>query len=120
MASGQVARQNLIVYQGADFRRALEFRDGAAALMNLTGYVFRGQARTASTSDTVAFSFIFTLRDQGSSTGMVDMHIQDTATSALTLSKVTTYVYDVEMVDATGDVTRVMEGTIQVYPEVTK
>lgn len=114
------SRQNLVVYQGADFRRALEFKDGANVLINLTGYVFRGQARTSVTASSPSFSFTFTLRNQTTNSGYVDMHIAAAATSALALTKETNYFYDIEMVNSSGDITRIMEGQVKVYPEVTR
>jgi hypothetical protein len=115
-----VARQNLIVYQGSDFRRSLEFRDEVNALMDLTGYTFRGQARTSYAAQEVAFHFEFFLRDQAEEMGLVDMQITAEATSLLNIAKETEYLYDIEMVTSIGDVRRMLEGKVKVYPEVTK
>jgi hypothetical protein len=115
-----VARQNLTVYQGADYQRALEFKDNSAVLMNLTGYTFRGQVKSSYADEDPVFSIAFTLRNQITDTGLVDMLISDTATSAISITKATNYIYDIEMVDADGIVTRVLEGSLKLYPEVTK
>jgi hypothetical protein len=115
-----VARQNLVVYQGSDFRRALEFRDGSSVLLDLTGFTFRAQARPSHAASEIAFEFEFTLRDQTANIGIVDMHLPAVATEVLSISKETNYFYDIEMVDTEGDVRRIMEGQIKVYPEVTR
>jgi hypothetical protein len=115
-----VATHNLTVYQGSDFRMVLELKDESAVLMDLTGYSFRAQARSKYNDTTAAFSATFTLRDQASSTGLVDMHIPAADTALLSIIKESNYLYDVEMVTASGDVKRVLQGTIRVFPEVTK
>lgn len=115
-----VARQNLTVYQGADFQRALELKDESSVLIDLTGYTFRGQAKLTYSESDPAFSFSFTLRDQGTDTGLVDMTISAAETAAVNISKTTRYLYDIEMVDADGIVRRIVEGSIELRPEVTK
>lgn len=115
-----VARHNLTVYQGSDYRRALELKDEAATLMNLTGYVFRGQARTSYAASSPVFSFSFTLRNQATDPGLVDMLLSATDTAAASITKITEYIYDIEMVTATGDVKRIIEGTLKLHPEVTR
>lgn len=115
-----VARQNLTVYQGSDFRRALELKDESQVLMDITGYEFRGQARLGYASSNPAFSFTFTIRNQTTETGLVDMLLAAADTSLVNITKETTYLYDIEMVNANGGVTRILEGNLKLYPEVTK
>lgn len=115
-----VARQNLTVYQGADYQQSLEVRDESSVLMDLTGYTFRGQAKVAYADANPVLEFEFTLRDQGTEPGVVDMRITAADTSALSISKRTTYKYDIEMVDTDSIVRRVVEGNIDLHPEVTK
>lgn len=115
-----VATKNLTVYQGTDFRMVLELRDESSALMDLTGYVFRSQARLKHSDTDPSFSATFTLRDQVASKGLVDMHIPASETAALLITKDTNYIYDIEMVTSLGDVKRMVQGIIRVSPEVTK
>jgi hypothetical protein len=114
-----VARQNLIVYQGADFKRVLEFKDGTGELIDLEGYSFRAQARSSFGAE-LAFSFEFTVRDQSAQKGMVDMNLPAAASEVLAINKESDYFYDVEMVANDGEVRRIMEGKIRVFPEVTR
>lgn len=115
-----VAKQNLIVYQGADFQRVLELKNESAVLMDLTSYVFRGQAKARYEDANPAFTFTFTLRDQTADPGLVDMLIPASETSAVSINKQAKYKYDIEMVDATGKVRRIIEGEIQLNPEITR
>lgn len=114
-----VDKINHTVYQGADFRRAMEFRDEAGAVINLTGYEYRGQVRD-SYEGKVAFEINFTIRDQVEFTGWVDLHIPAASTASIKMTDPTEYIYDIEMVDNSSEVRRVMEGKIKVFPEVTK
>jgi hypothetical protein len=114
-------RLNFTVDQGSDFDRAMEFRDESSTLIDLTGYTFRGQARTSVDASSVSFSLTFTVRTQsGGNLGYVDMRIADSDTSALSITKDTVYVYDIEWVKPNGDVRRIFEGQITVRPEVTR
>lgn len=115
-----VAKQNLTIYQGSDFRRVLELKDESEQLMNLTDYVFRGQAKVSYSSNEPAFTIDFTIRDQVAETGLVDLHISSVSTALLNLPKMTKYLFDIEMVEPLGDVKRILEGEMQVFPEVTK
>lgn len=115
-----VAKQNLTVYQGSDYRRVLELKDDANELMDLTGYIFRGQVKANYGSSEAAFSIDFVIRDQVTETGLVDLHITSASTALLVLPKMVKYIYDIEMVLPVGDVRRIIEGELQVFPEVTK
>jgi hypothetical protein len=111
---------NITINQGADFERLLTLKSDAVTTINLTGYTFRGQAREAFDSKNAAFSFVFALKNQTTNEGQVDWSLANTALTALKLSASTNYVYDVEMVSPGGIVTRILEGTATVNPEVTK
>lgn len=114
------ATHNLIVNQGEDYQRVLRVKDETDTLIDLTGYSFRGQARLKYSDSNPAFSFEFTVRDQVSDVGVVDMLISATETAALSLTKTTNYLYDVEMVKPDGKIKRLFQGTLQLHPEVTK
>lgn len=115
-----VAKQNLTVYQGADYRKVLTFKDESQNLMDLTGYTFRGQVKVAYSDSLPTLTIAFTLRDQTLEQGKVDMLIAAADTSALSIAKKAKYIYDVEMLDTNGKITRILEGEIALHPEVTK
>lgn len=114
-----VDKINFTLYQGADFRRAMEFRDEAGALIDLTGYEFRGQVRDTYEGK-IAFIINFAIRDQVAFAGFVDLHISADATASISMTERVDYIYDIEMIDGVSEVRRVMEGKITVFPEVTK
>ena len=111
---------NLSVDQGTTFARVLTLKDGSNVAIDLTGYTFRGQARAKFSDTNAAFSFTFSLRDQTSETGKVDMKILPASTASLSIIEETTYHYDVEMISGGGDITRIFEGSLTLRPEVTK
>ncbi len=114
------ATHNLIVNQGEDFQRVLRIKDESDTLIDLTGYSFRGQAKLKFGETEPQFSFEFTVRDQGSDIGTLDMLISAASTAALSIGKATDYVYDVEMIRPDLKVKRLFQGKLQLSPEVTK
>lgn len=115
-----VAKQNLVIYQGSDLRKVLEFRDESSVLMDLTGCTLKGQGRSSYGASSVAFNITLTVRDQLTDLGVVDFHIPASETASLPITKETNFIYDIEMTTLDGDVKRIMEGNAKVYPEVTK
>lgn len=111
---------NLTHDQGASFLRSLTIKDSSNVAINLTSYTLRGQARKKYADEAAAFSFVFTIKDQGTNPGEVDMTLAPSVTSALSIKEPTEYLYDVELVSAGGEVTRLFQGTITLSPEVTK
>lgn len=106
--------------QGSTFKRTLTFKDSDSDEIDLTGYEFKAQARTKITSADVVFEFEFTILDQTSDTGKVEMSIAANITEDLSITKSTSYVYDAEMTATNGEITRIFEGKITISPEVTK
>lgn len=115
-----VAKQNITVYQGSDYRKVLIFKDNSDNLMDLTGYTFRGQVKVAYSDSLPVLSFAFTARDQVTEQGYADLVLAAADTAALSISKKTSYIYDMELVDPSGFVTRFLEGSLTLMPEVTK
>ena len=105
---------NLAIDQGSDFTTTIQVNDDAGADRNLAGYSVRGQLRRSygSTSN-VAFSS----NVSGISTGEITISLSSAATANLKYGR---YVYDIELYTNTGNVERILEGIVTVYPEVTK
>lgn len=110
---------NLTHDQGTTFYRLLTLKSDETTPINLTGYTFRGQCALKFGSSS-AFSFSFIVRDQSTNTGEIETRILPEATEPLVLRQATEYLYDIEMESAGGEVTRILQGTITVNPEVTK
>lgn len=115
-----VATQNLVIYQGSDFSKVLEFRNESSVLMNLTGYTFAGKIKNKYSDEIATLSFTFTLRNQTLTPGLVDCQILAATSTLLALTKAGDYLYDMEFTDSLGGVRRFLEGKVKIYPEVTR
>lgn len=117
MPAGQ---HDIIIEQGATFLLNLVWRDSANAPVNLTGYTARMQVRqTHKTPDPPALTLTtenggITL---GGATGTVSIVAAATSTDDITFKR---GVYDLELISASGIVTRLIEGVVTVTPEVTR
>lgn len=112
-------RYNIIIEQGATFSRVLTWRDAQGALIDLSGYTARMQARAGHTAQSVLVS-LTTENGRialGGAAGTVTLTIAAADTALLPSGS---YVYDLELVSAGGVVTRLLEGCCQVSPEVTR
>ena len=103
--------------QGETFDRTVTWEISDVAV-NLTGYTARMQIRKTvkSTSAVVSLTSSSGLT-LGGAAGTIQIVISATATAALTAGR---YVYDLELVSSGGIVTRVIEGTFELTPEVTR
>ena len=117
---------DLIIQQGETFTRYLTLVGPAptSAPIDISTYTFRGQIRANAQATEVLANFTFSFPNGGTD-GVVAMSLTDTETSALpaTGTKYSSYTkvqYDVEMEDASGNVTRLLNGQISISPEVTK
>lgn len=111
---------NITVEQGATMRLLFkwETKDGAVVTpVNLTTYSARLQIRRSLASDPPVLS----LTDGAGITLGADGSITIEATPAQTaLIDIRSGVYDLELEDASGRVTRLVQGKVTVSPEVTR
>ena len=105
---------NFILEQGATFNRILTVQEDGSA-MNLTGYSAASKFRLTHDSSTVVGTFTCTISD--ASAGEITMQMTNSTTAAIEEG---IYVYDLEITNSAGTVTRIMEGNITVNPEVTR
>lgn len=115
---------NLLIEQGTTFKRKLELKDGLGVAINLTNVTFRGSVRKTANATDVLGSFVFEIAAPASD-GVVYMSMPASVTATLpttgeSYAKLTKATYDVEMIDALSQVTRLMNGEITISPEVTK
>jgi hypothetical protein len=86
--------------------------------INLTNYTARMQARPSYESPTTVLNLAngtgITL---GGTAGTINLLVAATTTATIGAAQ---YVYDLEIASASNEVTRVIEGTLQVTPEVTR
>ena len=113
-------RYDFTIYQGASFDRTFTWQIGTPpANVNLTTYAGRMQIRsTVSAPSTVlAITTANGRMTLGGSAGTIAIAVSATDTAALTPGQ---YVYDLEMVSAGGEVTRLLEGRATISAEVTR
>lgn len=107
------AKYNMVIDQGSDYDLKLSLSQGGAGL-SLVGYTVRGQIRSTISSSTVAATFTPSVIDD--TTGIFMVSLSAATTAAMTAGQ---YVYDIELHKAPY-VTRILEGTILLKPEVTR
>lgn len=109
---------NLTLSQGATWKLALTYQNANGTPIDLTNYTARMQARPSYDSSTVSLNLTngsgITL---GGTAGTINLLVGATTTASIGAAQ---YVYDMELVSGSGEVTRLIEGTLIVTPEVTR
>lgn len=107
---------NLTIDQGASFKAEIDVKDADGDALDLTGFTGAGQMRkTYSSSTKTDFSVEF---KNPRSSGTLSISLTAVQTNALKAGR---YVYDVEITKTSdAEVTRVVEGQIDVTPGVTR
>lgn len=117
MAAGTV---NLVLEQGTTFKHTFYWRDADGVTpIDLTGYTARMQIR----SSYDATSFLLELTTENGrisitpSTGRIDLTVTAADTASVTWDR---GVYDLELIDGFEEVTRLVQGRVNVSKEVTR
>lgn len=98
---------DLYADQGSYFSTVINVATAASADFNLTNYTVRGTIRK-SYSSTLSYSFVASITNAAN--GEITLSLDSLTTTAIKPGR---YVYDVEVIaNATGNVTRVVEGQI--------
>jgi len=106
---------NLSIDQGSDFQSVIYVETAEGTVANISGYTARGQIRKTYGS-TTAYSFTAVISNP--SAGQITITLDAATTSSLKYGR---YVYDVEVINqSSGEVTRVIEGQVDVSPRVTR
>jgi len=112
-------RYDLEIKQGATLSLTATWKDSTGTAVNLTGYTARLQVRATYDSSSTILSLTsaagITL---GGAAGTIAITASATTTAALTAPF--SGVYDLELVSGGGEVTRLLEGTATVSPEVSR
>jgi hypothetical protein len=115
----QAGKLNMVIEQGTTFNPVFTYRDENQSLIDLSGYTARMQIRLKRTSP----SFIEELTTGngkitlGGAAGTITLLLTDTETAAYTF---TSAVYDLELIDGSSAVTRLLQGTVTLSTEVTQ
>jgi|TARA_Y100001937_G_scaffold58790_1_gene80682 hypothetical protein len=105
---------NLTVDQGTDFTMSVDVTDTDGDALNLTGFTVAGQVRRSYFSTTAVN---FTCAVSNATSGIITVSLSGTQSDAMKAGR---YVYDVEITNAGGTKTRVLEGQLEIMPAVTK
>ena len=106
---------NYVINQGTTFTSAVTVKDANGNPLNLTGY-------TATAKMALGYSSTRTRTDitcdfaSDRSTGVINISL--TATQTASLEAPARYVYDLDVTDGSGVVTRIIEGLITTRPNV--
>ena len=105
-------KANIIMDQGTTFSTTISLTDDDDVPIDLTGYTGRSKLKKHYTSSN---SHAFTI-SLGGTSGVVVLSLSANQTSNVVPGR---YVYDVELIDSSNVVSRIVEGIITVTPEVT-
>jgi hypothetical protein len=114
------AQYDITIEQGATFKWSITWRDDGGLLTNLTGYTARMQVRPSVHDPNPPLLDLTTQNGAitlGGAAGTIVVVASATQTAAITNKK---GVYDLELVDATGFVTRLLQGSVGFSHEVTR
>jgi hypothetical protein len=107
--------QELFLEQGANFTTVIVLDDVNGVAYDLTGSVAKSQIKKSyySSSNTADFFVSITAPTRG----IITLDLSSQITSNIAAGR---YVYDVLIKDSANTVTRILEGTVNVLPQVTK
>lgn len=106
-------KANITIDQGTSFATTIDVTDEEGNIVDLTGFSGAAQMRKHYTSGT-AFTFTVGIT---AITGEVTLSLTANTTSNMSPGR---YVYDCELTDSTGLVSRLVEGIVTVTPGVTR
>lgn len=104
-------KKNLYIDQGSDFTFKTSLTNDADEDMDLTGFSVSGQIRKSYHSRT---SYDFLVHISGSE---IDFFLPATVSNQMEPGR---YVYDIEVTDDKGAITRLVEGIVHINPSVTR
>jgi hypothetical protein len=105
-------KAHLVIDQGTTFSTDLNLSDQNGDPLNLVGYTANSVIKKWYTSSN-SIPFVVTINGTA---GIVTLSLNANTTSSLTAGR---YVYDVDVTDGLGDVSRVVEGYVTVTPSAT-
>lgn len=121
-------KYNLTMWQGATFGLAITVKDANNQVMNLSSYTARMQIRSSYGSGSAAETLTTSNGEITitAATGNVALELAATRTANIAVDlnngkpPRSTYVYDLELIDGSGRVSKLLYGDVLVYGEVTR
>lgn len=124
------ANLDILIEQGANFKRTLKFTDNASPTPNqidLTGYVYEAKLRKTIDAATAILNFTCTVLNQVTNPGEMTMELTAVQTSSIPVKAQKTqirvvepFAYDLEVTYPSGFKERILQGVANVSPEVTR
>jgi len=111
MAAGY---QELFLEQGTTFNTTITLDDVDSEPYNLTGFQAKSQMKKSYYSANATANFVVTITD--AINGSISISLDSANSANITAGR---YVYDVAIKDTSNNVTRVLEGIVNVLPRVT-
>ena len=121
-------KYNLTMWQGATFGLAITVKVANNAVQNLTNYSARMQMRSSYTSGAVTETLTSANGEITitASSGEVALQLDATRTANISVDLTngkppkSMYVYDLELIDGSNNVSKLLYGDVTVYGEVTR
>lgn len=107
---------NIEIEQGSSWELTHQQLQSNGLPVNLTGCILRGQIRELP-SNPLAIASITCVLDSDPRSGKFTLSLNEATTKQFTFK---TAYYDIECVDATNKVTKLLKGKIILNPEITK
>jgi hypothetical protein len=113
----------LFIKQGETYNERFQWCHEDSTPYDITGYTCRGQIRNGAQNQGVLINIAITIIDALSGIFDVDIMSSDSKTIPATgsnYSEIEIYAYDIEFTSPGGEVYRVLQGVVEISPEVTK
>lgn len=105
-------KQNIVVDQGTSFNTTISMYADDGSVLNLTGYTCSSKIKKSYTSiNSISFATSISGND-----GIITLSLTPEQTANVSYGR---YLYDVELIDSSNNVTRVIEGIVTITPQVT-
>ena len=116
---------NTTIERGSTFQLTVTYKDASGTVVNLTGWTFRMQVRESQSAATTVLtseggSPTVAIDETNKATGVLVFSVTPTNTTAISPSTLTTAYYDIEIQKtSTGEVRRILQGKLNISPEIT-
>jgi len=115
---------NTTIERGSTFQLTVTYKDASGSVVNLTGWTYRMQVRESSAGSLILTSEggspTIAIDETNKSTGVLVFSVTPANTTAISPSTLTTAYYDIEIQKtSTGEVRRILQGKLNISPEIT-
>lgn len=116
---------NTTLERGSTFQLTVTYKDASGDIVNLTGWTFRMQVRESQSAAATILtseggSPTIAIDETNKATGVLVFSVTPANTTAISPSTLTTAYYDIEIQKtSTGEVRRILQGRLNISPEIT-